>query len=42
LLYRKTNAGIENCPDWSFVDKEKDMLTEEGYVLNLIGHAIHD
>jgi len=42
LLYRKTKAGIENYPEWEFVDEEKDRLSEEGYALNLIGHAVHD
>ena len=42
LLYRKTDAGIENYPDWSFVDETKNRLTEEGYALNLIGHVVHD
>lgn len=42
LLYRKTKAGIENYPDWGFVDEEKNRLSEEGYALNLIGHAVHD
>lgn len=42
LLYRKTKAGIENYPEWAFVDEEKDRLSEEGFALNLIGHAVHD
>ena len=42
LLYRKTKAGIENYPDWQFVDEQRNRLTEEGYALNLIGHAVHD
>lgn len=42
LLYRKTKTGIENYPDWSFVDTENNRLTEEGYALNLIGHAVGD
>ena len=42
LLYRKTKAGIENYPEWEFVDEEKDRLSDEGYALNLIGHAVHD
>ena len=40
LLYRKTGNGIENYPDWSFVDVQHNRLTEEGYALNLIGHAV--
>lgn len=42
LLYRKTPHGIENYPDWSLMDESKDRLTEEGYALNLIGHAVSD
>lgn len=42
LLYRKTDAGIENYPDWSFVDEKRNRLTEEGFALNLIGHVVHD
>ena len=42
LLYRKIKTDIENYPNWSFVDEEKNQLTEEGYALNLIGHAVHD
>ena len=42
LLYRKTKDGIENYPDWSFVDEECNRLSEEGYALNLLGHAVHD
>ncbi|MBP5236219.1 MAG: nucleotidyltransferase family protein [Clostridia bacterium] len=42
LLYRKTKSGIENYPDWRYVDGDSDRLTEEGYALNLIGHAVHD
>lgn len=42
LLYRKTSRGIENYPDWSLLDEGKNRLTEEGYALNLIGHAVSD
>lgn len=42
LLYRKTKNGIENYPDWSYVDTGKNRLTEEGFALNLIGHAVYD
>ena len=42
LLYRKTKAGIENYSDWNFVDESCNRLSEEGYALNLIGHAVHD
>lgn len=42
LLYRKTDAGIENYPEWSFVDEKRNRLTEEGFALNLIGHVVHD
>ena len=42
LLYRKTKAGIENYPDWNFVDESCNRLSEEGFALNLIGHAVHD
>lgn len=42
LLYRNTKTGIENYPAWEFVDEEKNQLSEEGYSLNLIGHAVHD
>ena len=42
LLYRKTKAGIENYPEWEFVDESRNRLSEEGYELNLIGHAVHD
>lgn len=42
LLYRKTPKGIENYPDWSFVIESKNKLTEEGYALNLLGHAVND
>lgn len=41
LLYRK-KSGIENYPDWSFVDEDRNRLAEEGCALNLIGHAVHD
>ena len=42
LLYRRTDKGIENYPDWSFVDENRNRLTEEGFALNLIGHAVGD
>lgn len=42
LLYRNTKHGIENYPDWSLVDEHKNRLTEEGFALNLLGHAVHD
>ena len=42
LLYKKTKNGIENYPDWRFVNETENRLTEEGYALNLIGHAVHD
>lgn len=42
LLYKKTSSGIENYPEWSFVDETRDRLTEEGYALNLLGHAVND
>ena len=42
LLYRKGKTGIESYPDWQFVDTRRNRLTEEGYALNLIGHAVHD
>ena len=42
LLYRNTKHGIENYPDWSFVDEQKNRLSEEGFTLNLLGHAVHD
>ena len=42
LLYRNTKYGIENYPDWQFVDEKSNRLTEEGYALNLIGHAVGD
>jgi len=42
LLYRRTDKGIENYPDWSFVDESRNRLTEEGFALNLIGHAVGD
>lgn len=42
LLYRNTRHGIESYPDWEFVDEKNDRLTEEGYALNLIGHAVAD
>ena len=42
LLYRKTDHGMENYPDWSCVDETSNRLTEEGFALNLIGHAVSD
>ena len=42
LLYRYTRHGIEGYPDWGFVDEKSNRLTEEGYALNLIGHAVGD
>lgn len=42
LLYRNTRHGIESYPDWGFVDEKSNRLTEEGYALNLIGHAVGD
>ncbi len=42
LCYRRTNSGIENYPEWDFVDESIDRLKEEGFALNLIGHAVHD
>lgn len=42
LLYRRTKQGIENYPDWSFVDESRNRLTEEGYALNILGHAVYD
>lgn len=42
LLYRKSRGGIENYSDWSYVEKDRDRLKEEGFALNLIGHAVHD
>lgn len=38
----KRKGGIENYPDWAFVDEEKNRLTEKRYALNLLGHAVHD
>ena len=43
LLYRKGSDGaIENYPCWELVDVTKNRLTEEGFALNLIGHAVYD
>ena len=42
LLYRKHRSGVENYPAWSFVDESRNRLAEEGYALNLLGHAVHD
>ena len=43
LLYRKHEKGrIENYPAWKHVDETKNRLTEEGYAMNLIGHAVYD
>lgn len=43
LLYRKGSDGaIENYPCWELVDSAKNRLTEEGFALNLIGHAVYD
>ncbi len=42
LLYRKTKNGIENYPDRSMVDGKRNRLTEEGFALNLIGHAVYN
>ena len=42
LVYRKSAFQVECYPEWSLVDKASDRLTEEGYALNLIGHAVGD
>ena len=42
LLYRLEDGQIINYPDWSFVDEERNRLTEEGFALNLIGHCVGD
>ena len=43
LLYRKNEKGrIENYPAWEYVDETKNRLTEEGFALNMIGHAVYD
>ena len=43
LLYRKNNKGIiENYPALEYINSDKNRLTEEGYALNLIGHAVGD
>jgi len=42
LLYRRIKNGIENYPCWDYVDEDTNRLTEEGYALNLIGHAVYD
>lgn len=42
LLYRRMRKGIEKYPDWSYMDDSGDRLREEGFALNLIGHAVGD
>ena len=42
LLYRYKKNNIENYPDWNYVDTKNNRLTEEGFALNLIGHAVGD
>lgn len=42
LCYKKAKGGIENYPEWEFVDESRNRLSEEGYALNLLGHAVHD
>ena len=42
LLYRKTDFGVENYPDLTLLDESRNRLTEEGFALNLIGHAVYD
>ena len=42
LLYRRVKNGIENYPCWDYVDENANRLTEEGYALNMIGHAVYD
>lgn len=41
-MYRNIKHGIENYPDWKFVDEKSNRLTEEGYALNLIEHVVGD
>ena len=42
LLYRKNSNRIENYPNWNYVDLSNNRLTEEGFALNLLGHAVYD
>ena len=42
VLYRKSTSQIESYPQWELVDAGTNRLCEEGYALNLIGHAVGD
>lgn len=42
LLYKSTGTGVVGYSDWTWVDEEKNCLTEEGYALNLIGHMAYN
>ena len=42
LVYRNIKGTIVSYPDWPCVDESRNRLTEEGYVLNMIGHAVGD
>lgn len=42
LLYKYSKNSMINYPAWTYVNKDGNSLTEEGYALNLIGHAVGD
>ena len=42
LLYRYSKNSMVNYPDWAFVKEDVNRLTEEGFALNTIGHAVGD
>ena len=40
LFFRREKNGIAPCSDWSYLDKEKNALTEEGFALQMICHLL--
>lgn len=40
LFFRREKTGIVPCSDWSYLDREKNALTEEGFALQMICHLL--
>lgn len=40
LFFRRDKTGITPCSDWTYLDREKNALTEEGFALQMICHLL--
>ena len=40
LFFRREKTGIAPCSDWSYLDKAKNELTEDGFALQMICHLL--